>query len=164
MSLLEPPYATAFLEQYKRLLSDIAGRPLDGITDFEEARKTLYEGELNKTHAMGSEYDPVFIEAIRNAQYGMFVYAKKYKQGYALKYEDNVWYFVKALTTPLEVMLCDWIVIVTAVLPYYDQYICDGLVVDKHVSIGKNMMHDMIQELKIERPKWSSKKRPDRTR
>jgi len=93
----------------------------------------------------------------------MFVYAKKYKQGYALKYKDNVWYFAKALTTPIEEMLPDWIVIVTAALPYHDHYVCDGLVADKHVSIGNNMIHEMIQELKIERPKWSSNMRPERT-
>jgi hypothetical protein len=164
MSLLKPSQAKAFLEQYKRLLSEIAGKRLDGIADYAEAREALYENGLNKTHCMDSKYDSSFIEAVQNARYGMFVYAKKYKQGYALKHEGNVWYFAQALTTALEEMLPDWVVITTAVLPYRNQYVCDGLVVDRHILIGKNMIHDMIQELKIARPKWSSNMRPERTR
>ena len=82
--------------------------------------------------------------------------SKKYRQGYALKHEGDVWYFAQALTTGLEEMLPDWTVIATAVLPYCDQYVCDGLILDQHVLIGKNMIHDMIQELKIERARWSS--------
>lgn len=164
MSLLKPSHAKAFLVQYKRLLSEIAGKGLYGIAEYVEAREALYKNGLNKTHHMDSKYDSSFIEAVRNAQYGTLVHAKKYKQGYALKHEGSVWYFAQALTTGLEEMLPDWIVITTAVLPYHNQYVCDGLVVDKHVLIGKNMIHDMIQELKIERRKWSSNTRPERTR
>ena len=159
MSLLNPLYARSFLEQYKRLLSEIAGRQLDSTAEYVEAREALYEDGLNKTYGMDSQYEMSFIDAVRNAEYGMFIYAKKYKQGYALKSTNNIWFFVQALTTPLDDMLPDWIVVVTAVLPYRDNHICDGLVVDKHVSIGKNMIYDMIQELKIERPKWSSNQR-----
>lgn len=164
MGLLEPSLAEEFLEQYKRLLAEIAGRSLDGIADFEQARESLYENHLNETHPMGSEYDCSFIDAVRHAQYGTFIYAKKYRQGYALKYEDNTWYFAKALTTPLEELVPDWVVIVTAVLPFHDQYVCDGLLIDRHVLIGKNMISDMIQELKVERAKYSSGKRIDHAR
>ena len=157
MSLLDPFYAKSFLEQYKRLLSEVCGKQLNGTADYVEAREVLYADGFNKTHHMAPKYDTSFIEAIRNAEYGMFICGKKYKQGYALKSRDNIWYCVQALTTPLEEMVPDWIVVVTAILPYHDNYICDGLIIDKHVSIGKNMIHDMIQELKIERPKWSSK-------
>ena len=156
MSLLNPLHARSFLEQYKRLLSEIAGRQLDSTAEYVEAREALYEDGLNKTYCMNSQYDTSFVDAVRNAEYGMFIYAKKYKQGYALKSTNNTWFFVQALTTPLEDMLPDWIAVVTAVLPYRDYHICDGLIVDKRVFIGKNMVHDMIQELKIERVKWSS--------
>jgi hypothetical protein len=159
VSLLKPSKAKSFLEQYKRLLSEITGRQLDGTADYVEARETLYEKGLNKTHRMDPEYDSLFIEAVRHAQYGMFVYGKKYKLGYAFKSKDNLWYCVQALTTPLEDILPDWIVVVTAILPFRDNYVCDGLIVDKQVSIDKNMIHDMIQELKIERSKWLSNKR-----
>ena len=158
MNLLDPATSKAFIEQYKRLLSEIAGKRLDGTGAYVEARRALYENNLNKTHPMDSDYDTSFVEAVRNAQYGLFIYAKKYRQGYALKSEENVWYFAQALTTPLEEMVPDWIVIVTAILPYPGQYICDGFVVDKNVAIGKNMIHDMIQELKTEREKHSSRK------
>jgi len=164
VGLLEPSLVEAFLRQYKRLLAEIAGKPLDGVVDFEQARESLYENGLNETYPMGSEYDPTFVDAVRNAQYGTFIYAKKYRQGYALKYEDSTWYFAQALTTPLEELVPDWVVIVTAVLPFHDQYVCDGLIVDRHTLIGKNMIHDMIQELKAERAKYSSKKAIERAR
>ena len=158
MSLLNPLHAKSFLEQYKRLFSEIAGKQLDSTTEYVAAQEALYEDGLNKTYCMDSQYETSFVDAIRNAEYGMFIYAKKYKQGYALKSTNNTWFFVQALTTPLEDMLPDWIVVVTAVLPYRDNYICDGLIVDKHVFIGKNMQYDMIQELKVEREKWPSNK------
>jgi hypothetical protein len=156
VSLINPLHARSFLEQYKRLLSEIAGKQLDSNAEYVEAREALYADGLNKTYVMDSQYETSFIDAVRNAEYGMFIYAKKYKQGYALKSTSNVWFFVQALTTPLDDMLPDWIVVVTAVLPYRDYHICDGLIVDKHVFIGKNMKQDMIQELKIEREKWTS--------
>lgn len=158
MSLLNPDYAKLFLDQYKRLLSEIAGKQLERKNDYVKARDMLYEKGLNKTHLMDTEYNPKFIKAVRNAQFGLFIYGKKYKQGYVLKSNDNIWYCVKALTTHLEDMMPEWILISTAVLPYRDNYVCDGLIVDKHVYIGKNMIHEMIQELKIERAKWSSGK------
>ncbi len=164
MNLLEPSLAALFLRQYKRLLADVAGKPLAGIADFEQARKILYENNLNKTYPMDSEYEPSFIDAVRNAQYGMFIYAKEYRQGYALKSKDNAWYFVTALTTGLEELVPDWVVIDTAVIPFHGQYVCDGLVVDRNVLIGKNMINEMIQELKVERPRWSSGMRPESTR
>ncbi|MHC4169375.1 MAG: hypothetical protein ACYSWQ_20705, partial [Planctomycetota bacterium] len=108
-----------------------------------------------------SEYEPSFIDAVRNAQYGMFIYAKEYRQGYALKSKDNAWYLVTALTTGLEELVPDWVIIDTAVLPFHGQYVCDGLVVDRNVLIGKNMINEMIQELKVERPRWSSGVRPE---
>lgn len=156
MSLLNPLHARSFFEQYKRLLSEIAGRRLNSNAGYVEAREALYEDGLNKTYSLNSQYETSFVDAVRNAEYGMFIYAKKYMQGYALKSTNNNWFFVQALTTPLDDMLPDWIVVVTAVLSYRGNYICDGLIVDKHVSIGKNMIHYMLQELKIERSKWSS--------
>ena len=159
MELLEPTLATMFIEQYKRLLSEVAGKPLGDTADFEKARVHLYENNLNKACPINSEYAPSFVEAIRNAEYGMFIFAKKYRQGYALKSRANVWYFATALSTPLEEFIPDWTIINTAVLPFHGQYVCDGLVVHRQVSIGRNMIHEMIQELKVERAKHSPNKR-----
>jgi len=163
MGLLKPLLAVQFLEQYKRLLSEVAGRSLHGLADFGHARSTLYADGLNKTFPMGKSYDRLFIDAVRGAKYGTFIYAKKYKQGYALKASDNCWHCVKALTTPLEELVGDWVVIVTAVLPFHGYDLCDGLVVNRNVLIGRNMISSMIQELKLERRKWSSTQRIQRT-
>jgi len=46
----------------------------------------------------------------------------------------------------------------TAVMTFHGHTICDGLVANRNVFIGKNMVHEMIQELKYERPKWTSNK------
>jgi hypothetical protein len=133
MTLLETTSANAFLAQYKRLLCAIAAKPLKIRNDYSEARKTLYKDGLNKCFAFDSSYEE------------SFVYAKKYRSGYALKASDDTWFCVKALTTPLEEMIPEWCVIDTAVLPYCGLIVCDGLIVDRHVSIGPNMIASMTQ-------------------
>ncbi len=158
MTLLEPARANAFLAQYKRLLCTIAAKPLKIINDYSEVRKVLYKDGFNKSFVFDSSYEESFVNAVRNATYGMFVYAKKYRSGYALKVSDDTWFCVKALTTPLEELIPEWCVIDTAVLPYCGLIICDGLIVDRHVSIGPNMIASMTQELKTERKKWSATK------
>ena len=156
MTLLDSSLASAFLVQYKRLLGDVAAKPMKSSNDYNEARNVLYKDGLNKLHVFDSSYEESFVLAVRNAIHGMFIYAKKYKEGYALKASDNAWLCVKALTTPLEEMIPDWVVIDTAVLPYGGFLICDGLVVNRHTYIGPNMIKSMTQELKAERKKWSS--------
>ena len=156
MTLLDSSLARAFLGQYKRLLGDVAAKPMKSINDYNEARNVLYQDGLNKVYLFDSSYEESLVLAVRRAIHGMFIYAKKYKEGYALKASDNAWLCVKALTTPLEEMIPDWVVIDTAVLPYGGFLICDGLVVNRHTYIGPNMIKSMTQELKAERKKWSS--------
>ena len=156
MTLLDSSLARAFLVQYKRLLGDVAAKPMKSSNDYNEARNELYKDGLNKLYVFDSSYEESFVLAVRSAINGMFIYAKKYKQGYALKASDNVWLCVKALTTPLEEMIPDWVVIDTAVLRYGGFLVCDGLVVDRHTYIGPNMIRSMTQELKTERKKCSS--------
>ncbi len=156
MTLLDSSRAHVFLEQYKRVLGDIAAKPMKSVADYNEARKALYRNGLNAHYVFSSLYEESFVLAVRKAIYGVFIYAKKYKEGYALKSLDNAWHCVTALTTPLEKMIPEWAVIETAVLPYAGSLICDGLVVDRHTSIGPNMIKSMTQELKAERKKWSS--------
>jgi hypothetical protein len=156
MTLLDFSLASAFLLQYKRLLGAVAAKPMKSNNDYNEARNVLYKDGLNKLYVFDSSYEKSFVHAVRSAIHGMFIYAKKYKQGYALKASDNAWLCVKALTTPLEEMIPDWVVIDTAVLPYGGFLVCDGLVVDRRTYIGPNMIKSMTQELKTERKKWSS--------
>jgi hypothetical protein len=156
MTLLDSSLASAFLAQYKRFLSDVAAKPMKSSNDYHEARNVLYKDGFNKLYVFDSSYKESFVLAVRSAIHGMFIYAKKYKLGYALKASDNAWLCVKALTTPLEEMIPDWVVIDTAVLPYGDFLVCDGLVVNRQTYIGPNMIKSMTQELKTERKKWSS--------
>jgi hypothetical protein len=158
MTLLETTSANAFLAQYKRLLCAIAAKPLKIINDYSEARKALYKDGFNKSFAFDSSYEESFVNAVKNATCDMFVYAKKYRSGYALKASDDNWFCVKALTTPLEEMIPEWCVIDTAVLPYCGLIVCDGLIVDRHISIGPNMIASMTQDLKTERKKWQQMK------
>jgi hypothetical protein len=53
-------------------------------------------------------------------------------------------------------MIPEWWVIDTAVLPYCGFLVCDGLISDRRISIGRNMITAMTQELKTERKKWSA--------
>ncbi len=154
MALIDPSHASTFLMQYKRLLVTIAAKPMEDINDYIEARNKLYKKEFNKCYAFDSSYNESFVLAVRSSIYGMFIYAKKYKQGYAFRRLDNTWLCVKALTTPLEELIPDWIVIDTAILPYEGFLVCDGLIADRKVLIGPNMIKSMTQELKTERKKW----------
>lgn len=154
-ALLDPSLADAFLTQYKCLLGSIAGKPMENIKDYAEARDMLYKDGFNKRYVFDSSYEESFVHAVRNAIYGMSIYAKKYKQGYALKSADNTWLCVKALTTPLEKLIPVWAIIDTAVLPYSGFFVCDGLIGDRRVYIGPNMIGEMTQELKTERKKWA---------
>jgi hypothetical protein len=154
MALLDPSLAGTFLMQYKRLLCTIASKPMENIIDYTEARNMLYKNGFNKRYAFDSSYGESFVLAVRSSIYGMFIYAKKYKQGYAFKGSDNNWLCIKALTTPLEELIPDWIVIDTAILPYEGFLVCDGLIVNQQVLIGPNMIKSMTQELKTGRKKW----------
>jgi len=156
MTLLDSSLANAFLVQYKRLLGDVATKPMKGRNDYNEARNVLYKDGFNKLYVFDSSYEESFVLGVRSAIHGTFIYAKKYKEGYALKASDNAWLCVKALTTPLEEMIPEWVVIDTVVLPYGGLLVCDGLVVNRQTYIGPNMIKSMTQELKTERKKWSS--------
>jgi len=156
MTLIEPERANAFLDQYKRLLCTIAAKPLKAIKDYSEVRKMLYKDGFNKAFVFDLSYEESFVNAVRNATYGMFIFAKKYRKGYALKGLDNTWCCVHALTTPLEELIPEWCVIDTAVLPYCGFLVCDGLISDRRITIGRNMISSMTQELKTERKKWSA--------
>jgi hypothetical protein len=160
MTLLNSSLSSTFLTQYKQLLGAIADKPMKTSDDFNEARNVLFKEGLNKSYVFDSSYEESFVCAVRGAIYGMFIYAKKYKNGYALKASNNVWLCIKALTTPLEEMIPDWVLIDTAVLPYCGFLVCDGLVVNRHAYIGPNMIKSMTQELKTERKKWPSKNIP----
>jgi hypothetical protein len=156
MTLLEPVHANAFLDQYKRLLCTFAAKPLKSINDYNEARNAFYKEGFYKSYVFDSSYEEIFINAVKSATYGMFIFAKKYRIGYALKGRDNKWCCVHALTTPLEELIPEWCVIDTAVMPYCGLIVCDGLIVDRRISIGRNMIASMTKELKTERKKWSA--------
>ena len=155
IALLDSSFASAFVMQYKRLLGTIVAKPLKNITDDIDARNMLYKDGFNKRYVFDSSYEESFVLAVRSAIYGMFIYAKKYKQGYALKGSDNAWFYVMALITPLEELIPDWVVIDTAVLQYGGFLVCDGLIENRQTYIGPNMIKSMTQELKTERKKWS---------
>jgi hypothetical protein len=156
MTLLEPVRANAFLDQYKHLLCIIAEKSLKSINEYSEARNALYKEGFYKSYVFDTLFEESFINSVKNATYGMFIFAKKYRNGYALKGRDNKWCCVYALTTPLEELIPEWCVIDTAVLPYCGFFICDGLISNRRISIGRNMIASMTQELKEERKKWSS--------
>ena len=57
--------------------------------------------------------------------------------------ESGVYYRVVALTTPLEELLPEFCYIETAIVPFENYLICDGLVFSKNISIGKNMAKEV---------------------
>ncbi|MHC4525590.1 MAG: hypothetical protein ACYSU8_08670, partial [Planctomycetota bacterium] len=68
---------------------------------------------------------------------------RKYKNWYAFQNLDTNQYFTAlGLTSPIEEMVEDFSIVKTALVPYQGPIVCDGLIVNENVLLGKNMMKD----------------------
>ena len=143
--LIHKEIADTFLEKYKNVMTHLNGGVLpSGIEEYAALRPKIYERiediDKNCRELVGEQ----FIESLRLAVCSTFVYLKKYQNGYVLQdTESGVYYQVVALTTPLEELLPEFCYIQTAIAPFKNHLICDGLVLSKNVLIGKNMAKEI---------------------
>ncbi len=139
--LIREEQADIFLEKYKSIMTHLNGRVLpSGIEEYAALRSEIYEHiediDKNCKELVGEQ----FIESLRSAICTNFVYLKKYRNGYILQdAKSGIYYQVAALTTPLEEFLPEFCYIETAIVPFENYLICDGLVFSNNVLIGKNM-------------------------
>lgn len=139
--------AIEFLEQYKAVMR-LLNRNVEpsGVKEFVALRPLIYE-RLSEIEAEFFDSIPEpLIAGLRRAEFGSYVYLKKYKNGYALHSLSNSKYFLcKALTSPLEEFLEPYSVIKTVILPYKGYLLCDGLIVKRGVILGRNMTKEVHQ-------------------
>lgn len=139
--LIDKQIADVFLTHYKAVMSFLNdGIEPDGVEAYASLRPLIFESieEIEKdiTGIVGQD----FVSSIKSGISGKFVYLKKYQKGYILqKIDTGKYYQVSALTTPLEKLVGEYCVIDTAIIPYANKLVCDGIVLSHGVSIGKNM-------------------------
>lgn len=135
----------SFLSKYKKLAKFLnGGVEPENISEYAQLRTLILENlqieEENFKNLVGLE----FYNCLKFARYGEYIFLKKYKNGYILNgIDDGLYYQVLGLTTPLEEIVHEYSVIETALIPYKNHLICDGLIVSSGVSIGKNMSKEL---------------------
>ena len=143
--LIDKKLADVFLSHYKAVMAFLnGGAEPDGIKAYASLRPLVFENidaiEEGITGIVGQD----FVSSIKSGIFGKFVYFKKYQKGYILQNIDTGKYYqVAALTTPLEKLAGEYSVIDTAIIPYANRLVCDGLVLSHGVSIGKNMAKEI---------------------
>jgi hypothetical protein len=152
--LLKPKLASEFLSKYKVILAHInSGQPPNDIKEYVAARSKLYDDSACFSSALTKAAEIDFVEPLKSAVHGEFVYLKKYKNGYVFKKLDTgVFYQVAALTSPLENLVHDYSIIKTALLPFPNQFVCDGLISGANTLLGKNFAKEVREAY------WEAKK------
>lgn len=143
--LIHKELADTFLEKYKDVMAHLNGGVLpSGIEEYAALRPEIYKRIEDIDEDCRKLVGKQFIESLRSAKCSTFVYLKKYRNGYVLQdTESGVYYQVVALTTPIEEILPEFCYIETAIVPFENYLICDGLVFFKNVLIGKNMAKEI---------------------
>lgn len=143
--LIRKEQADTFLEKYKSIMTYLnGGALLSRIEEYVALRSEIYERieDIDKNCRMLAGKQ--FIDSLRSAVCGNFVYLKKYRNGYVLQdTESGIYYQIVALATSLEELLPEFCYIETAIVPFENHLICDGLVLSKNVLIGKNMVKEI---------------------
>jgi len=143
--LINKKLADEFLSKYKAVMAFInKGVCPDGIEEYASIRPLIFENTDDIESGVSDIVGLDFIKSIRSGVCGKFVFLKKYHKGYVLQNIDSGKYYqVAALTTPLEELAGEYSIIDTAILPYANQLVCDGLVISHGVSIGKNIAKEI---------------------
>jgi hypothetical protein len=152
--LLKPELASEFLSKYKTILTHInSGQPPSDIKEYVTARSKLYDDSASFSSALKKAAEIDFVEPLKSAVHGEFVYLKKYKNGYVFKKLDTgVFYQATALTSPLENLVHEYSIIKTALLPFPNQLVCDGLISGANTLLGKNLAKEIRETY------WEAKK------
>lgn len=139
--LIDKRLADVFLSHYKAIMAFLnSGVEPSSIKAYASLRPLIFEkiNEIEKEMVGTVGFE--FINAIKSGVFGKYVYLKKYKNGYILKnIETERYYQVSGLTTPLEEIVPEYSVIDTAIIPYANTLVCDGLILSHGIRLGKNM-------------------------
>jgi hypothetical protein len=143
--LIDKKSADEFLFRYKAVMAFLndGAEPVD-IELYAALRSHIFEKIAEIAEDVEGIAGPDFVHALKSGLFGKFIYLKKYQKGYILKHVDSGKYYeVVALTTPLEEIVPEYSVIDTAIIPYANRLMCDGLVCSYGIYIGKNMAREI---------------------
>lgn len=137
--LLDETEALEFLDRYKRLISDCLGREPSSLEEWLTARDAmlaeLATGSLENEQTELAEV----IAAATEAVVGDFCFLKRYRDHCAFFHlESQLFYAVRALTTPIEEIVADFTLIRACLVPFRGKIICDGLISNRNVGLGRN--------------------------
>ena len=142
--LIPSKVAQEFLDGYKLLMKLMnEGEEPKDMKEYAALRALIYEKMDDVDNLFSETIGFEFIQSLREATFGTFAFLKKYKNGYALySLDSGNYYLCKALTSSLEEFIDPYTIIETAIVPFKGYIICDGLVLNHGVHIGKNMAKD----------------------
>ena len=136
--LVEPAIADAFLATYKRMLWHVNDdEEPESISDYHHLRAEALEGDVARFRGI---VDCDFVDCLKRAVSGEFIFLKKYKPGYVFYHiENQLYYQVRGLNSAIENLAEEYSVVETLILPYRGNLICDGLIAKRGVYLGTNM-------------------------
>jgi hypothetical protein len=143
--LVDGKLAEIFLEKYKAIMTYLNdGKCPDSIEEYAFFRSSIYghmdQIKENMLDIIGQD----FYGSIESGIFGQFAFLKRYKQGYILQHLDTgIFYQAWCLTTPLDELIEEYSIIETALIPYSNRIICDGLILGGGVLIGQNMTKEL---------------------
>lgn len=143
--LIDKDLANIFLDKYKDVMRYInGGNYPTSIEEYAKLRPVVFERIDEVISNYQEVVGPNFINSLKSAILGTFVYLKKYRKGYILQYiETGTYYQVSALNTPLEEITAEYSVIETAIFSLEKKLVCDGLIVSNNMIVGKNMAKEI---------------------
>ena len=143
--LIERNIADDFLYKYQAVMMYLNGGLLpDGALEFAVIRPEIYNCLDEINDAMSGVVGGDFVNNLRRAVYGKFIYLKNYKDGYAFMHiETGAFYMAFALTTRIEELSKEFAVVNTALIPFNGILVCDGLLATYDVTLGKNYIKEI---------------------
>ena len=131
--LVNQDVAARFLAAYKELMQALnQGVEPENMEQYAKLREMIYFYRNNHPQVYEDALIPEWLNTIKNAVFGEFIYLKKYQKGYVLQeMTTGTFYQVKGLTTNLEDSLPEFMIVKTALLPFEDEWLCDGLLIHK---------------------------------
>ncbi|MGF1574245.1 MAG: hypothetical protein ACFCU1_14395 [Sumerlaeia bacterium] len=153
--LINKKMANTFLVHYKAIMSFLNGgvEPED-VHTYVSIRPRIFANIEYIEEYIKKIVGEEFLRSVKLGVYGKFIYLKKYQKGYVLRnIESGKYYQVLSLTTPLEEHLGEYSIIETAIMPYANKIVSDGLVLRHEVGIGNRMISGIREDYRSAK-KW----------
>ena len=150
--LVDKDLADEFLGSYKKLFWFLnGGQEPENLECYVDLRLQIYDEKDKQKfeEVVGKE----FSDSLENAVFGKFVFLKKYHNGYVFQnLENELYYQARGLNSPIEKIVEEYSIIETAIVPFKNFILCDGLIANQGITLGKNMAREIREGY------WTAKK------